>query len=137
MRDDTEHHPENSILFIGSSSIRRWSHIGKDMEPYHPIQRGYGGAKWSDVAVFAERLISPHAFRAAVFFVGNDITGDSGDKSPQSKGEVQKRMLAYRDDFRFVTSRRLMGAVRSQTAGSVWEAWPKVCDTTKPLACDM
>lgn len=82
-KDKVERHPEGSILFVGSSSIRRWDEIGADMAPYHAIQRGYGGARWSDVAVFAERLVSPHAFRAVVFFVGNDISGREDDKSPE------------------------------------------------------
>ena len=81
--DKIEKHPDNSILFVGSSSIRRWKDIATDIAPYHSIQRGYGGAKWSDVAIFADRLISPHTFRAVVFFVGNDITGSTTDKSPE------------------------------------------------------
>ena len=82
-RDKTESHPADGILFVGSSSIRRWDEIAGDMAPYHPIQRGYGGAKWSDVAVFADRLISPHSFRAVVLFVGNDVSGKDDDKSPE------------------------------------------------------
>ena len=82
-KDKIESHPDNSLLFVGSSSIRRWNDIAADMAPYHPIQRGYGGAQWSDVAIFAERLISPHTFRAVIFFVGNDISGRVGDKSPE------------------------------------------------------
>jgi hypothetical protein len=82
-KDQIEKHPHDSILFVGSSSIRRWETIAADMTPYHPIQRGYGGAKWSDVAIFAERLIGPHKFRAVVFFVGNDISGRDADKSPE------------------------------------------------------
>jgi len=82
IKDHSETHPDNCVLFVGSSSIRRWKEIAVDMAPYHPIQRGYGGAKWSDVAIFAERLILPHTFRAIVFFVGNDISGRDNDKSP-------------------------------------------------------
>jgi hypothetical protein len=81
-RDVSEVHPENAILFVGSSSIRRWESIAADMAPYHPIQRGYGGAKWSDLAIFAQRLVAPHPCRAIVFFVGNDISGGKGDKTP-------------------------------------------------------
>ena len=40
--DQSEQHPANSILFIGSSSIRKWNDIASDMAPYHPIQRHYG-----------------------------------------------------------------------------------------------
>jgi len=82
-KDRAETHPQHSILFVGSSSIRRWTDIAADVAPYSPIQRGYGGAKWSDVAVFVERLIWPHQFRAVVFFVGNDISGRDNDKSPE------------------------------------------------------
>ena len=66
-KDKAETHPDDSILFVGSSSIRMWKDIATDMAPYHAIQRGYGGARWTDVAIFAERLITPHKFRAVVF----------------------------------------------------------------------
>ena len=70
---------KNGILFIGSSSIRRWDTIARDMAPYKPIRRGYGGAKHSDLAIFAERLIKPHQYRAMVMFVANDISGSADD----------------------------------------------------------
>lgn len=82
-KDQSEQHPDDAILFIGSSSIRLWKDIATDMAPYHPIQRGYGGARWTDVAVFAERLITPHEFHAVVFFVGNDIVGGDDDRTPE------------------------------------------------------
>ncbi len=92
-RDEAETHPADSILFVGSSSIRLWADIAADMAPYHPIRRGYGGARWSDVAVFAERLIEPHTFRAVVFFVGNDITGRAVDKSPEEVARLFEYVL--------------------------------------------
>ena len=78
-RDQQEPDPPDAILFVGSSSIRLWNAIAKDVAPYRPIQRGYGGARFSDVAVFAERLIQPHKYRALVVFVGNDVTGSNND----------------------------------------------------------
>ena len=58
------------------------------MAPYHPIQRGYGGAKWTDVAIFADRLVTPHKFRAVVFFVANDITGGEHDQTPEEVAQL-------------------------------------------------
>ena len=55
-KDKIETHPDNSILFVGSSSIRRWEDIAADMEPYHPIQRGYGAMKKPRKRVFAGLL---------------------------------------------------------------------------------
>ncbi|MDF1812948.1 MAG: GDSL-type esterase/lipase family protein [Verrucomicrobiales bacterium] len=82
-KDKTEVHPDDSILFVGSSSIRIWNSIAADLAPYHPIQRGFGGSKFSDVAIYADRLITPHQFRAVVLFVGNDIAGNETDKTPE------------------------------------------------------
>ncbi|MCU0408235.1 MAG: GDSL-type esterase/lipase family protein [Bacteroidales bacterium] len=81
--DSTEYYPENSILFMGSSSIRLWSTLGSDMAPYPVIQRGFGGSKLSDFAVYTERIVSPHKCRAIVIFIANDITGSDKDKSPE------------------------------------------------------
>jgi lysophospholipase L1-like esterase len=81
-RDKSESDPKEAILFIGSSSIRRWDDIATDMAPFRTIQRGYGGAKYSDVAVFAKRLLSPHQYRALVIFVGNDVQGKPEDHTP-------------------------------------------------------
>ncbi len=72
---------EDAILFIGSSSIRRWDSIATDMAPFRCIERGYGGAKFSDVAVYAKRLIEPHQYRAMVMFVANDVSGRPDDHS--------------------------------------------------------
>ena len=80
-KNQREKHPADSILFIGSSSIRRWKTIDYDVAPYHPIQRGYGGAKFSDLAVYAQRIIEPHSYRALVVFVANDISGSKNDHS--------------------------------------------------------
>ena len=81
--DESETYPDSSLLFIGSSSIRLWETMDRDLAPYPVIRRGYGGAKLSDVAWYAERLIYPHQFQALVFFIGgNDIWGTPEDKSP-------------------------------------------------------
>lgn len=81
--DKKEPDPDDAILFIGSSSIRRWKSIQEDMKPWPVIRRGYGGAKFSDLAVFVDRLVSPHRVRAVAIFVANDISGKDTDKSPE------------------------------------------------------
>jgi len=91
--DRTRSYAAESILFVGSSSIRLWSAIEQDMAPYPVIQRGYGGAKFSDVAWYAERLIYPHRFRALVLFVANDIAGSPKDKSPQQVASLFARVV--------------------------------------------
>ena len=121
--DKTETHPDDSILFVGSSSVRLWDDIEADMAPYHPIQRGYGGAMWSDVAVFAERLITPHKFRAAVFFVGNDIRGRDDDKSPQ---EVAALCSYVRDVVKDHNPQAPVFFIAVTPTESRFAAWPAI-----------
>ena len=82
-KDKVEKDPANAILYIGSSSIRLWKNIEKDMFPYPAIQRGYGGAKFTDLIYYTRRLVYPHQFRAVVLFVANDIVGENDDKTPR------------------------------------------------------
>lgn len=89
--DQQQTDPERAILFVGSSSIRLWEDIQQDMAPYPVIRRGYGGAKFSDLAVFIDRLVKPHQFEAVVLFVANDISGQDDDKLP----EEVVRLFAY------------------------------------------
>lgn len=91
--DQNTNYADNSILFVGSSSIRLWTTIGEDLAPYEVIQRGYGGAKLSDVAYYAERIIYPHNFDALMFFVGNDIWGNPDDHSPKEMAGLFKYIL--------------------------------------------
>jgi hypothetical protein len=83
--DKSEVYSQDALLFAGSSSIKLWATLEKDMAPYPVIQRGYGGAKLSDFAVYASRIFAPHPCRAILIFIANDITGSESDKTP---GEV-------------------------------------------------
>ncbi len=99
--DIAKSYPPDAIMFAGSSSIRLWSTLGKDMLPYNVIQRGYGGAKLSDFAVYADRILYPHKCRAIVLFIANDISGSNSDKSPLEVSQLFKKTLyIIRKQFR-------------------------------------
>lgn len=91
--DKSETYPDNAILFAGSSSIRLWSTLEKDMAPYPVIQRGFGGSRLSDLAVYANRIFNPHPYSAIVLFVANDITGSDQDKSPHEVAILFRNVL--------------------------------------------
>src|SRR5512133_2459941 len=80
--DKTEKYPDDAILFTGSSSIRLWTTLANDMAPYNVIQRGFGGSKLSDFAVYVNRIVDPHPCSAIIIFIANDITGSENDKTP-------------------------------------------------------
>lgn len=82
--------PEEAVLFVGSSSIRMWnlSHYFRDLKT---INRGFGGAHVSDVVHFADRIVTPYAPAAIVFYAGdNDI---AEGKSPDEVFEDFRQFL--------------------------------------------
>lgn len=118
-----EQYSSDAILFLGSSSIRRWSEIAIDMAPYRPIQRGYGGAKYSDVAVFAERLIHPHRYRALVMFVGNDVSGRPQDHTPD---EVERLVRHIIDVSQQHQSDAPVLIIEVTPTNKRFNAWPQI-----------
>jgi hypothetical protein len=138
--DSSEKYPEESILFAGSSSIRLWSTLKDDMSPYPVIQRGYGGAKLSDFAVYSDRIFDPHKCRAIVIFIANDITGSEQDKTPEEVLALYKSVIKtirtnHRDTPVFW--------IAITPSSSRWKAWPQIqkannfimdyCDSKKNL----
>lgn len=74
---------DDYLLFVGSSSIRRWGNMAPHMAPHLSVKRGYGGAHFYDLIHFTERLVAPHTkAKALICFVANDISGRENDLSP-------------------------------------------------------
>ena len=121
--DVTKSYPSDAILFAGSSSIRLWSTIGKDMMPYNVIQRGYGGAKLSDFAVYADRIIYPHPCKAIVIFIANDISGNENDKSPLEVSQLFRKTL-------YIIRRKFKDTpvfwISVTPTPSRWAVWPEI-----------
>jgi hypothetical protein len=121
--DKSENYPDDAILFAGSSSIRLWSTLAGDMAPYNVIQRGYGGSKLSDYAVYADRIFSPHKCSALVLFVANDITGGTSDKSPE---DVRELFSYIHMRFRKQNPGAPVFYIAITPTRSRWKAWPEI-----------
>jgi lysophospholipase L1-like esterase len=121
--DISKFYPSDAIMFAGSSSIRLWSTIGKDMMPYNVIQRGYGGAKLSDFAVYADRIIYPHQCQAIVIYIGNDISGDEKDKSPLEVSQLFRKTL-YIIRRKFPDTPVFWISITPTPAR--WHVWPEI-----------
>lgn len=71
------------VLFVGSSSIRRWENLTKDFADYRIVQRGFGGSQFSDLNPIVNRIVTPYQPSAIVVFEGtNDIRagGKTGEQ---------------------------------------------------------
>lgn len=129
-QDKSEKDPDNAILFAGSSSIRLWSTLKEDVSPYPVIQRGFGGSKFSDLAVYTKEIVYPHQFRALVIFEANDITGNAADISPE---EVAK---LFRDIVRTVRKKypdKPIFLIEITPTKSRWPVWPTIREANRLL----
>ncbi|MGI4727175.1 MAG: GDSL-type esterase/lipase family protein [Janthinobacterium lividum] len=74
--------PKNGVLFIGSSSLRKWTDLEKTFAAYHAINRGFGGSTLTDAIYYEHDLVDPYQPRQIVIYSGeNDIA--AGNVSAQ------------------------------------------------------
>ena len=86
-----------SLLFVGSSSIRFWDELAEDMAPVPVINRGFGGSKIGDVVHYADILFQADNPRAIVIFVGtNDMTPQRTKSVGTMTAGFSAMMLALR-----------------------------------------
>ena len=62
------------IVFVGSSSIRRWTSLAADFPGLSVLNRGFGGSTFPEANHYASRLVLPYRPRTIVLYEGdNDI----------------------------------------------------------------
>jgi glycerophosphoryl diester phosphodiesterase len=125
--DRSETYTPDAVLFAGSSSIRLWSTLATDMAPYPVIQRGFGGSRLSDLAVYAERIFKPHPCKAIVLFIANDIAGVEQDKSPEEVATLFKSVLKT---IRKSHPETPVFWIEVTPSSSRWKVWPEIQKAT-------
>lgn len=88
-RERKQPEPKGSVVFAGSSTIRLWRNLARDMSPLPIVQRGFGGAKVNDVIHFMDRLITPHDPTLVVLYIGSNDLLDFAGNRPKSLEQMQ------------------------------------------------
>jgi lysophospholipase L1-like esterase len=69
---------DNPIVFVGSSSIRKWGHLQVAFGLYNVLNRGIGGALTDDIVYYLDDLVFTYKPRQIVLYVGeNDLPDDN------------------------------------------------------------
>ncbi len=71
---------EHSVLFVGSSSIRRWN-LEECFPDLAAINRGFGGSHLADSVKFIDRIVLTYQPQAVVMYAGDNDIKDG--KSPE------------------------------------------------------
>jgi hypothetical protein len=125
-----QQYARDAILFTGSSSIKLWSTIREDMAPYPVIQRGFGGSKFSDLAVYIKRIVYPHDFSALVIFEANDITGSASDKTPKEVENLFRHIVKV---VRRKVADKPIYVIEITPTESRWKTWPVIKEANARL----
>ena len=81
--------PKGEILFIGSSTVKRWTTLAQDFPQHKVINRGFGGTQIVDATHFADRLIFPHEPKLIFLRAGgNDL--NAGKSAEQVFADYQE-----------------------------------------------
>jgi lysophospholipase L1-like esterase len=92
---DKVYPPElGAVLFTGSSSIRYWSTLSRDLAPLRVLNRGFGGCHLAHVTHYAGRIILPYRPRAIVLYAGENDLGWPSNKKPETVLEDFKRLAS-------------------------------------------
>jgi lysophospholipase L1-like esterase len=65
---------KGGVVFVGSSSIVKWTSLAQDFPGLNVINRGFGGSQLEDSVFYADRVVTPYAPKAVVLYAGdNDL----------------------------------------------------------------
>lgn len=76
--------PKNAILFVGSSSFRKWTDVQDYFPGYTIINRGFGGSTFTDAIRYAPDIIYPYQAKQIVIYEGDNDLASSDTLTPQT-----------------------------------------------------
>ena len=73
---------QGGVVFIGSSSVRKWTSLATDFPGVTLLNRGFGGSELPDSVFYADRIVIPYAPRLVVVYAGeNDLQAGKSAES--------------------------------------------------------
>ena len=83
--------PKGAVLWVGGSNARRWKDVNDHFPERQVINRGFGGARLSDIVHFVDRIILPYKPKTLLVNAGgNDL---AGGKSPEQICETARALI--------------------------------------------
>jgi lysophospholipase L1-like esterase len=86
--------PQADVVFVGSSSIRRWN-VATSFPGLDAVNHGFGGSHLEDAVHFFDRVVAPAMPRIVVLYAGDNDINDG--RSPEAVSDDFARFLARVD----------------------------------------
>lgn len=82
--DSANFPPKHAILFLGSSSFRKWTDVQKYFPGYKIINRGFGGSTIPDAIYYAGEIVFPYQPRQVLIYEGDNDIASPGNITADS-----------------------------------------------------
>ncbi|RFC43671.1 MAG: Lysophospholipase L1 [Verrucomicrobia bacterium] len=120
--------PAAPVLFVGSSSIRKW-----DLARFWPglpyLNRGFGGSKLPDVVHFFDRVVKPYQPRAVVLYAGDNDFGAGATAE-----EVVASFSAFADKLQKAFPGTPLLFISIKPSRKRWKIWPEMDKANRVIA---
>lgn len=83
-QDSINFPPKHAILFLGSSSFRKWEDVQKYFPDYKIINRGFGGSTVPDAIYYANEIIFPYQPKQVIIYEGDNDLASSDNITADS-----------------------------------------------------
>jgi len=127
-KDAVSKYQSDLALFTGSSSIRFWSTLSEDMDPYPILNRGFGGSTLPEVNHYFDRIVAKYEPAQIFIYCGeNDIA--MGLTADQTYNEYVK--------FVGLVNEKLPDTdvfyISMKPSPSRWELWEQYKDANEKI----
>ncbi len=130
-KEDDSLHPNRKfdIVFVGSSSIRKWENLDKDLPGFRILNRGFGGSTIPEAIYYSDILFFNHKTSKIVLYTGdNDVAWlNTGTK---------KVVESYKLLYRLLNSKLPKTSIyilSIKPSPARWEHWPQMLEVNNSM----
>jgi len=129
-QDSIHFPPKHAILFVGSSSFRKWTDVQQYFPGYTIINRGFGGSTLPDMILYADDIIFPYEPKQVVIYCGeNDLASSDTITAETVVNRFKALFFLIRDRLPDVP----IIFVSLKPSPSREKLWPKMEDANKAI----
>jgi lysophospholipase L1-like esterase len=124
--------PASPVVFVGSSSIRKWN-----LETSWPgegyLNRGFGGSELSDSVYYFDRIVKPYHPKAIVVYAGDNDFGKGA-----TAAQVVERFAAFAAKAHAELPGTPVLFIAIKPSRKRWALWPQIQEANRAIAalCD-
>ncbi len=126
--DSQSGYKSDFILLTGSSSIRLWHSLEKDLKGFDVLNRGFGGSTLYELDQYWGRIAGDHQPELVIVYCGENDIADGATVT-----ETVDRFKTFLDSFSKTYPSTPMIYIAMKPSISRWNLWPKYQEADRQI----